>query len=485
MSATIQKKYFLNQPRGFSALFFTQLFSTISFAVLYATLVLYMKAQLHMPSTQADLITGVYFACNFSLHLLAGYLGGRLFSYRGLVVFGILFQLIGCLILVHATLASLYWGLACMLIGTGTMVTCLNMLVSQLYAPTDVEKRQSGFLWNYSGMNFGFIFGFTLAGYFQIHVNYPMLFAITAVNNVIALFVLFTQWKQMGDLETRFSETSPLEQKKRMALGILILFILVPVLTLLLGHARFSDYLVLAIGGIMAILLIGIAIRCDHEARRRMFAFLILLFSAQIFWIIYQLAPMGLTLFAKNNVNRDVFGFLIAPGWIQNINSVTIIIGAPILGALFIWIRRATHHATLLPLQYAFGLLLAAVGLLILPIGISLGQAGYTAFIWLFATYVLQAIAELLISPIGYSMVGQLVAPRWQSICMGSILLNSGVAAVLASYLSNDALGKTGSSNPLVTNPTFSAMFSHLGWVTFGVAILMFLLAPLIKWLMR
>ena len=119
---------------------------------------------------------------------------------------------------------------------------------------------------------------------------------------------------------------------------------------------------------------------------------------------------------------------------------------------------------------------ISAIGLLILPIGIALSHNGYTAFIWIFATYVLQAIAELLISPIGYSMVGQLIPARWQSICMGSTLLNSGVAAVLASYFSNYALGKTGSSNPVVTNPSYSHMFSQLGWITMAVAIVLFAL---------
>jgi POT family proton-dependent oligopeptide transporter len=74
-----KKHTFLRMPHGFGALYFTQVFSTISFAVLYAALVLYMKEQLHLTAAMANLITGVYFACNFALHLLSGYLGGRVF----------------------------------------------------------------------------------------------------------------------------------------------------------------------------------------------------------------------------------------------------------------------------------------------------------------------------------------------------------------------------------------------------------------------
>ena len=482
MGTTIQKKSFLNMPIGFGSLFLTQLFSTISFAVMYATLVLYMKQQLQMSSSQADLITGVYFACNYSLHLLSGYLGGRFFSYRGLVIIGIFFQLIACLLLSHGTINMLYWGLSCMLIGTGTMVTCLNMLVSQLFSVHEIQKRQTGFLWNYSGMNLGFILGFSLAGYYQLHVNYTTLFFITAINNVIAFVILIARWRYLSDKNTIYSHTSA--HKLRIFLGVCIIFLLIPILRWLLLHTNFSDHLILSVGVIIAFVLLMIIKHHTGDEQKKFFAFYILLLSAQIFWIVYQLAPMCLTLFAKYNVNLHVLGFQLAPGWVQNINSVTIVLGAPLLSAFFIFLQRKIR-SPLLPLQYTIGLALSGIGLLILPIGIAFSQNGYTAFSWLFVTYVLQAIAELFISPIGYSMVGQLVPVRWQSLCMGSILLNSGVAAVLASYFSNDALGKSGSHNPLITNASYSHSFYELGLVTVAAAVLLFLFTPMLNRLVK
>lgn len=365
------------------------------------------------------------------------------------------------------------------------MVTCLNMLLSQLFRSDEVQQRQSAFFWNYSSMNIGFLLGFTLTGYFQLHVNYMMLFLITAVNNVIALIILLTQWKYMRDKNTIMSRFSGKTKFGRYLIGILIVLILLPCLYWLLRHTKISDALILSIGVITAIALIVIA--CQHHGaeRKKLFAFFILLVSAQIFWIIYQLAPMSLTLFAKSNVDLHLFGFPIAPGWIQNINSVTIIIGAPLLGLLFAAFYARKQSTSLLPIQYSSGLLLSAVGLLILPIGIALGHQGYMAFGWLFVTYVLQAIAELLISPVGYSMVGQLVPARWQSLYMGSTLLNAGVAAVLASFFSNYALGTSGSTNVLVTNISYSHAFNQLGWLTFVVAVILFIVSPFINRLIK
>jgi POT family proton-dependent oligopeptide transporter len=326
-------------------------------------------------------------------------------------------------------------------------------------------------------MNIGFLFGFSLAGYFQLTAHYSTLFLMTAANNMLALIILFTQWKYMADKNTLFSTATRHQKYLRVFAGIVIVFALLPALNWMLQHTTVSDDLVLSIGALVAIALIFIAARNQGANRRKLFAFIILLLSAQIVWIIYQLAPMGLTLFAKDNVDRQVLGFLIAPGWIQNINSVTIIIGAPLLGILFIWLKNKIK-SPILPLQYSAGLIISGLALLILPIGISLSSNGYTAFGWLFTTYVFQAIAELLISPIGYSMVGQLVPARWQSICMGSTLLNSGVAAVLSSFFSNAALGKSGSSNPLVSNPSYSHMFTTLGWSTVAVGVLLILITP-------
>ncbi|WP_304985838.1 hypothetical protein [Coxiella-like endosymbiont] len=56
-----------------------------------------------------------------------------------------------------------------------------------------------------SGINIGFILGFTLTGYYQLKVSYPMLFILTAFNNIVALGVLLLQWKQLNDKDTIFS----------------------------------------------------------------------------------------------------------------------------------------------------------------------------------------------------------------------------------------------------------------------------------------
>ena len=90
------KRLFSAAPEGTAALFFIQIFSTLGFAVLYSTLVLYATKHLHLGVKTATTLMGVFGAFNYGLHLFGGYLGGRFLSNRNLFVGGMALQVMGC-----------------------------------------------------------------------------------------------------------------------------------------------------------------------------------------------------------------------------------------------------------------------------------------------------------------------------------------------------------------------------------------------------
>src|SRR5262245_66021957 len=91
---------FAKTPEGTAALFFIQIFSTLGFAVLYSTLVLYATKHLHMTAKEATTLMGVFGAFNYGLHLFGGYLGGRFLSNCNLLVGGMAFQVFSCVVIV-------------------------------------------------------------------------------------------------------------------------------------------------------------------------------------------------------------------------------------------------------------------------------------------------------------------------------------------------------------------------------------------------
>ena len=58
-------------PEGAGVLFFVQMFSTLGYAVLYSTLVLYATKHLHFSDKTAFALMGVFGAFNYGLHLFS------------------------------------------------------------------------------------------------------------------------------------------------------------------------------------------------------------------------------------------------------------------------------------------------------------------------------------------------------------------------------------------------------------------------------
>src|SRR4030081_2032745 len=150
------KRLFSAAPEGTAALFFIQIFSTLGFAVLYSTLVLYATKHLELTVIEATTtLMGVFGAFNYGLHLFGGYLGGRFLSNRNLFVGGMALQVCGCACIAVGSLALFYVGLAFFLTGSGLNVTCINMMLTQRFTPED-PRREGAFLWNYGATDAAF-----------------------------------------------------------------------------------------------------------------------------------------------------------------------------------------------------------------------------------------------------------------------------------------------------------------------------------------
>lgn len=486
MNQAHSKKSFLDKyrdvmPTGAGALFIIQIFSTLSFSVLYSTLILYATKGLHMNDTLATSITGSFIALNYFLHLLGGYIGGRYLSYRSLFGLGMLSQITGCLLISIPDANYLLWGLAAFLGGSGLNVTCINCMVTQLFEPDD-KRRESAFLWNYSGMNIGFFVGFSIGGYFHLQHAYQQLFLLSAFGNLIALLLTFYNWKILKDRDTTFVDTDAGKQRMLRLFGLGSVVALVLALRGLLQETTLCNQLIMIIGFAMLVLITVLTLKQPGKnAQNKMWAYIILALSSVIFWALYQLAPMGLNLFIERNVDRHFLGILIAPQWIQNINTVVIIFGGPLLSIVFTRMRERGININI-PFQFSLALLLIGIAFAILPIGIKLADAqGYVAFYWVFLSYVLQSVGELFISPIGYAMVGQLAPIKLRGLMMGMWMMVTGIAAIFSDQFSKIALGATSSTDPLITNTSYSHTFGMLGWSAIGAGILLFLVIPFVS----
>ena len=469
-------------PAGIVPLFFIQIFSTLSFSVLYSTLVLYITGELGVSAPVANSITGVFVAFNFALHLLGGYWGGRIFSYRTLFSLGMVAQTIGCLLLAMNQVEYLYLGLGAFLTGSGLNVTCINCMLTQRFTPLD-NRRETAFLYNYAGMNLGFFIGFSLSGYFQLTHNDPKLFTLSSLGNLIALLICLYFSPVLADKETRYTLLAPHRRRLFFVLGVGLIAMLPFLLSQFLHFSAFSNKMVLVIGGIMLLVSCGIASKQkNRQVRQKLQAFSVLMVMGSLFWMLYQIGPMGLTHFIDHNVQRHWLFVTIPPQWFQNINTLCIVIGGPAMSFMINHLRRRGINVNV-PVQFSLALLSIGAAFALLPLGIMFADSnGYVAPVWVVLCFVLQSLGELLLSPIGYSMVGALVPESLQGVMMGMWMLASGVGATLASYCSNWMTEGVVGIDPILTNPGYSEVFLRLGGLAMGAGLFVLtVLVPVLK----
>ncbi len=347
-------------------------------------------------------------------------------------------------------------------------------MLTQLFDPHD-KRRESAFLLNYSGMNLGFFIGFTMSGIFQLHHNFHLLFLFSSFGSLISFVVALLNWKHLKDKGTIYIQSK--FRFRRVALAGLIILGVIWFLRWFLSDPNVINGLIFSLGIFVALLFAYFAWAESKEDRsKKIWAFIILSMSSLIFWTLYQMAPMGLTLFYVHNVHHQFLGFMIPPQWLQNINTVVIVLGGPLMALLNRHFRKKGHKISI-PFQFTTALFLISIGLFFPVLGIHFADSnGISSMGWLIGFYLCQSIGELFISPIGYAMIGQLIPSKIQSLAMGAWLMVTGVAATLSNYFSQSALGSIQSESPLLTNPNYLSAFMKLAILALLGSVILFFL---------
>jgi POT family proton-dependent oligopeptide transporter/mRNA interferase RelE/StbE len=311
-----------------------------------------------------------------------------------------------------------------------------------------------------------------VSGYYDLLNNYHLLFYICLVINILGLLVFIRIWNLFSDTERTVYGI------KNSILGLLILVACMPLLYIGFQHSNLANNLILAIGAMMSCLIFFIALRQSLSIdKNKLMAFLILSLFSIVFWTLFFVGPMGVTYFLKNNIEANCFGVQIPPQWIMNLNSIFVIFGSP-LCILILSKLRSKGLFISIARQFWLSILFIALSFFVLSIGINYANTdGLTSMAWVIAHFLLQALGELLIGPVGYAMVGKLVPHRYQGIMMGAWMMVSGVAATISQHFSV-LMTQSESLNPLLSNADYLHSFNQLGLCAVLAAIPLYFLIP-------
>jgi proton-dependent oligopeptide transporter, POT family len=394
---------FLGHPVGLFLLFGTEMWERFSYygmrALLVLTLVAGTKAAdpgFGWDNASALRLYGTYTALVYLTPIIGGWLADNYLGQRISVIIGGVIMAAGQFTLsaaVPGNLSLFYMGLGLLILGNGFFKANISTMVGELYREGD-PRRDGGFTIFYMGINAGAFLAPLVCSTFGESANWGWGYGYFAAGCGMALSVviqlLFAR-RFLGEVGVKPSA------KRSLA----------------------------ASGG-------------KHEPltkieRDRLRVIFMLFVFVVLFWASFEQAGGLMNLYAEQKTNRFITATTEIPaGYFQSVNSLFIIILAPMFAA--VWSRlAAANRNPPTPIKMVFGLLLTGVGFMFMLGAVFDQQAhGKANMLWLIMAYMFHTMGELCISPVGLSVVTKLAPLRLASVMMGVWFLINFVANWIA-----------------------------------------------------
>jgi len=434
MNQTSQET-FLGHPKGLFILFFTELWERFSFYGMRAILVLYLTAEttdklnpgLGWTSKEALALYGWYGMFVYFMGIFGGAIADKWLGQKKSVVVGGVFIILGQFSLAVDSIMMFYSGLLLLVCGVGLLKPNISTMVGGLYPKGD-SKRDAGFTLFYIGINIGALAAPILVGYFGEKVDWHLGFSLAGFGMIVgqAVFVFGGKHlKAVGNL-LKHSPTH--------------------------GHLADQPLTKVEKDRIVVLLL----------------SFLIVI----VFWAAYEQAGGLMNLYARDSVDRFVFGFEVPTSWFQSLHAFyVVLIGAPMAWLWLKWGNMGKESSAIF--KMGVGMIIMSISFLALMGAVydaSINMLGKAPIYWLLFSYFLHVIAELSISPVALSFITKLAPAKYASLMMGAYFAITGLGNKAAGIL-GEAAQEAGEM----------AVFSVIALACLFVGILIFLFVKKLK----
>lgn len=320
-------------------------------------------------------------------------------------------------------------GLALVALGTGLLKPNISSIVGDLYKEDKGARRDAGFSIFYMGINIGSLLGQTVVSILGEKVDWHLGFGAAAVGMFLGLIQYRLTLGSLSGIGEVKANTQKIEKAKNNKFGYLMTFLAIALIFILqyfnlvdLGTARGiaeSAGILIVVITLIYFANIFISGGLSKSELKQVFVIFLLFIGAALFWAGFEQAGSTLNLFARDYTDRILFGYELPAGILQNFNPLFIIILAPVFGSL--WIRLAARQMNPhTPIKFAFGLIMMAMGFLVMYFAAKVVVSGELAGMgWLMITYLFHTTGELTLSPVGLSATTKLAPRKYYSQMMG------------------------------------------------------------------
>jgi POT family proton-dependent oligopeptide transporter len=461
-------------PPGLWVLIFTETWERFSHYGMRAILILYLttRAQsggLGLDKPRAAAIFGGYLLAIYLFGIIGGQISDGFLGPGRTILLGGSLIVLGQLLLQVSRLEALFASLVLIAVGTCLLKPTVASSVGRLFVPGD-PRRDGAFTMECIGINLGAMLAPLICGYMAEQPGFLRLLARSGLHSRsgwawafglsgvgMALGLLGFQRLRHQVKDASLTEGAPEPGPRSVWFVAILVAVLLGLAWMVIASPSWPVQLlggVLASAGVTGMVRFltgrgliqtrqkeqravatGARIPMPREDRKRIGVVVMMCGFSATFYFVFQQAGSSLSLFAKEYTNRWVGGFEVPASWFQTLNAMLIVA----LGPLFVWLWRfRAGRFPSSPVKFAMGILLAALGfLLLVPAAHGARPTPASpihpvAMGWLCGVYLLHTLGELCISPVGMSYVSKLAPHQISSQLMGLWFFAIGIGSYLA-----------------------------------------------------
>lgn len=480
----LKKEKAMRHPLALTPLFLTEMWERFGFYIVQGLLVIYLTNFLQYSDTKSYIILGEFSALVYISPILGGFFADHVLGYRYSILIGALLLGSGYTLLATIQHNLLFWGLACIITGNGFLKPNISSYLGEFYLPND-PRRDSGFTIFYMGINLGGLMATISSGFIQEHFGWSIAFTMAVAGMVVAIisFVLgFNRFADYG-LPIQREHIKPKFLLYFTNIPIIIALFIASILIayLLLKFAHMGNILQIAMGIFLLFALLYSATKHDRIARNRMLALIFLITVSIIFWSIFFQAFFSVNLFVERSINRNINGIIIPPVTFLSLEIIFILLlGAPLA---HMWQKlNRTKRGPSLGIKFSIAMIALATAMVVLVIATQMPLSGdKISPIWMIFFYLLLTIGEMLLSPIGLSMVTELAPSNLTGLMMGVWFLALGFGGAFAGHLAEKASIPAGITDIHIINTIYRRAFLEYAVLGFLVGIILLIVTPWLK----
>lgn len=384
-------------PKGLYVLFATEMWERFSFYSMLAMFALYMRDTTgqgfawSVDNTQA--LVSNYLMFVYASPLVGGWIADKKIGYRKAVMIGGLFFMAGHLLLSIRSIGVVYAALTCLVIGNGFFKPNVSTMVGNLYSEGSHLKDRAYSIF-YMGINVGAFLAPVVMEVVKSQFGFHPAFAVAAGGMLLSVIIL---WRMKKYIEAADRPASR-------------------------GAKTMANAAAVAVDAPPASVSQQNAIDAVPDWKR-IGALIVIFLIVIVFWMVFHQNSTTITYWANENTDWKVSGIIsnsINPGWV-------LVLTFPLV-AFWGWLdKKGLEPST--PTKMVIGMVMTALAFFVLFIAAKIGEASVAAGgdpyafkmspVWLLGAYAVLTLGELMLSPMGLSLVSKVAPVRMRGLMMG------------------------------------------------------------------